>query len=400
MTPLSHIECIKIQRPRKKPVFVKPTKVTHPELFPGSKICEIRPIDLLDRLNLELGIIKVIQPDRIHRLLGTTDHHPIQKTMMVMRIRKIMEHLHEYIMVERRQSVFTISEIVEETKKGSKKYRSILDVRDNTIMKPWKTANEKYGISIKEGNESYFHEMNLFTKNTYLSSDLQMLHLNTINGRLRFNKQESKYKINSDEERTLATCTFCRLADPNTVNIEDDRHLYVDCPISKEVLTQICTKFSIQPALTDESYALFFNTNDYWLKLKYNLIFLIYRQYINNCRRFGNLPCKNLAVQIITNKIKLVFACNPADTNLLDGLLPLLECEAIDQLDILNIINNSNNKDDKVTILYSAQRRTGLLATPALAYLSNNLATGTRTRNIQLWLLKLNQPNPPAIQHA
>ena len=167
MTPLSHIECIKIQRPRKKPIFVKPTKASHPELFPGNKICEIRPMDLLDRLNLELGIIKVIQPERMHRLLGTTDSHPLQKTMIVMRVRKIMEHLHDYVMVERRQSVFTISEIVDETKKGSKKYRNILDVRDNITMKPWTTANEKYGISTKEGNESYFHEMNQFTKNKY-----------------------------------------------------------------------------------------------------------------------------------------------------------------------------------------------------------------------------------------
>ena len=273
LTPLSHIECIKIQRPRKTPIFVKPTKTSHPELFPGSRICEIRPIDLLDRLNLELGIIKVIQPERIHLLLGTTDSHPIQKTMMVMRIRKIMDHLHESIMVERRQSVFTISEIVEETKKGSKKFRNILDVKENTTMKPWKTANEKYGISSKEGNDTYFREMNLFTKNKYLSADLQMLHLNTINGRLRFNKQESKYKLNADGGRTLATCTFCRITDPDTGNIEDDRHLYVHCPTSKEVLTEICEKLSIPPALTDESFALFYNTDDYWQKIKYNLIF-------------------------------------------------------------------------------------------------------------------------------
>ena len=196
----------------------------------------------------------------------------------------------------------------------------------------------------------------------------------------------------------MATCTFCRIVDPDTANIEDDRHLNVACPISKEVLTQICAKLCIESTLTDESYALFFNTNDYWQKLKYNLIFLTYRQYLNNCIRYGNLPCKNLAIQLITNKLKLVFACNPSDTNLLDGLLPLLECEAINQSDILDIIYNSNNKDDKVTILYQAQRRTGLLATPALAFLSNNLATGTRTRNIQLWILKLNQINPPAIQ--
>ena len=171
-----------------------------------------------------------------------------------------MNTLHDYLLVERRQTTFTISEIVEGTKKGSKKFRNILDERNNTSVKPWTTANGKYDILAKQGNENYIQEMSLFTKNKYLSADLQMLHLNTIYGRLRFNKHESKYKLNNDGTRSLATC---RMTDQDTQNIEDDMHLYVDCPASKEVLTQICTKFSIQPALTDESYALFFNTNDY-----------------------------------------------------------------------------------------------------------------------------------------
>ena len=104
--------------------------------------------------------------------------------MATMRIRRIMVGLKDYLMVERRQITFPLSNIVEETKQGSRRYRDILDKNDELKVKPWISLNERFKISDKPGNETYFQNMGGFTRNKYLSSELQMLHLNAINGRL------------------------------------------------------------------------------------------------------------------------------------------------------------------------------------------------------------------------
>jgi hypothetical protein len=397
LTPLSLIECVSIQKPRNKRLMVKPTKASHPELFPDNKICEVCPIDLLDRLNLELGIIKMKQSEQIHRLLRTEDKHPTQKVMIILRIKKILATLNGQMVIERRKTISTVSDIIEETKKGSKKFRNIIDTNSKVIVKPWKTANEKYGILQKPEKANYFQEMSSFTKNKYLSSDLQMLHLNTINGRLRFNKQESRYKLNPEGQSVTSSCTFCTLNNRVNTPDEDSRHLYVDCPTSKLVLDNVCDKFLIPNTLPVEDFILYFKSDDQWLRLKYNLIFLTYRNYINRCRLFKNLPCKDFAIKLIGTKLKLVFACNPTDKYLFDGLLPILSCPAVDKSEILKLIRDSNCKDDRVHILYEAQKRTELLSTPVLEYMSNNLPIGTRLRKLQLYRMEQNKQTLPSI---
>ena len=99
----------------------------------------------------------------------------------------------------------------------------------------------------------------------------------------------------------------------------------------------------------------------------------------------------------IKNTFKLIFSGNPSDSDLTDGLLPLITCEALGAEEISNIVRNCNSKDDKVLLLYEAQRRTLQLETPALSYLTDSLVTGTSVRNIQLWL-NLQEANPEIFQ--
>ena len=98
------------------------------------------------------------------------------------------------------------------------------------------------------------------------------------------------------------------------------------------------------------------------------------------------MPDKLLAEVSIKNTLKLIISSNPFDSNLIEGLVPLLSCDAIRADEIRTFIRNSNCKDDVVYLLFNAQKRTGQIATPPLSYLANNLVTGTRVRNIQLWL--------------
>ena len=84
--------------------------------MPG-KICEITPLDLCDRLNLELGIVKLKPPAQIHELLGTQDLDQIRKTMIHLKMRKIIDTIKNSLVIERRDTVLSLVETVELTKK-------------------------------------------------------------------------------------------------------------------------------------------------------------------------------------------------------------------------------------------------------------------------------------------
>ena len=243
-------------------------KASHPELFPEGRICEIRPLDLLDRLNLELGIVKIVSNEQIQNVLGIGDQDNIRRSMATMHTRRIMVSLKNYLMVERKQITFPLPNIVEETKRGSRKYRDILDKNDGVRVKPWISLNERFGISDKPGNETFFQNMGGFSRCKYLRSELQMLHLNAINGRLRYNKSEAKYKRLDDGSRKSSDCTFCVLSGEQNPCMEDDTHLYYECAASREVLEHICEKFAIREQLQPEDVVIFINNKDPWMRLK------------------------------------------------------------------------------------------------------------------------------------
>ena len=397
LTPLSHIDCVSQPRPRGKESFIKPTKASHPELFPAGRICEARPLDFLDRLNLELGIVKIVSNEQIQNKLGIQDQDNTRKAMATMRTRRIMSCLKDLLMVERRQTIFPLSNIVEETKSGSRKYRDILDSNDNVKVKPWITLNEKFNIKDKPGNEHYFSNMGGLVRNKYLSAELQMLHLNTINGRLRFNKSEAKYKRLENGAMKNPGCTFCTLSNVENPDLEDDVHLYYNCPTSSMILSHICEKFGISETLKPEDVIIFNNHEDPWMRLKLNVILLSYRNYLNRSRRFRIIPDKLYAEMTIKNTLKLMISGNPFDSDLTEGLIPLIACDALGAEEISTIVRTCNSKDDKVILLYEAQRRTMQLETPALSYLTDHLVTGTCIRNIQLWL-NLQEANPTIFQ--
>ena len=97
--------------------------------------------------------------EAIQNTLGIQDQDNTRKAMAIMRTRRIMLCLKDLLMVERKQTIFPMSNIVEETKSGSRKYRDILDRNDAVRVKPWITMNDKFSITDKPGNEKYFFNM-------------------------------------------------------------------------------------------------------------------------------------------------------------------------------------------------------------------------------------------------
>ena len=87
--------------------------------------------------------------------------------------------------------------------------------------------------------------MGKLVKCKYLSADLQILHLNTINGRIRLNNVEAKYKRDGNGVLKLPFCTFCTLNENEAPEIENERHFYLECPISSEVLEHVQQTFAL-----------------------------------------------------------------------------------------------------------------------------------------------------------
>ena len=122
---------------------------------------------------------------------------------------------------------------------------------------------------------------------------------------------------------------------------------------------------------------------------------LLYRKYLNTCRKSNQLPNKNYLSSLIKSKLKLIISANPADNKLVEGFVPLISGNALPVEEIKELLETTNNKDDKLLILFDSQRRTRQLEIGAMEYLASSINTGTRMLNIQRRLIELNNVESP-----
>ena len=144
-----------------------------------------------------------------------------------------------------------------------------------------------------------------------------------------------------------------------------------------------------------EDILIFFDNEDEWLSLKVNIVMLLYRKYLNTCRKSNQLPNKNYLSSLIKSKLKLIISANPADNKLVEGFVPLISGNALPVGEIKEILETTNNKDDKILILFDSQHRTRQLEITAMEYLASSINTGTRMLNIQRRLIELNNVESP-----
>ena len=383
-TTLNLLNCVKKKGPKGKDLLSKPTKQSHPELFPAGKICEITPLDLCDRLNLELGIVKIKQANLIHDLLGTSSLDPIRKTMTILRIRKIIDTLKNSLVVERRDTVKSLVDTVALTKKGSKPFRKLLHMGDKTNVKPWETINNLYQISAKPGNDYFFARAYKFWRNKYLNLEQQKFHLFNINNRLRYNVHLSKYLKNEDGSYHDDKCTTCVLSGVLDAPRESGHHLYIDCFKAKEIATHIIDTFNLKHPIHEEEIIFFSNHDDYWERFKRNIIFLEFKIYLNKCRRSKTIPNKEDMIRAIQKCLLMIFTTNPIDKLLIDGLLPLVSGVGLSMEQTETILFRSNNSPTISKLMFESQRRNTFLATKtSLNLIVNSVGIGAVAKRIQ-----------------
>ena len=391
-TTLNLLNCIRKKGPKDKDIMSKPTKQSHPELFQARKICEITPLDLCDRLNLELGIVKIKQANLILDMLGTQSLDLIRKTMIILRIRKIIDTLKNSLVIERRDTVLSLVDTVAQTKKGSKPFRKLLHMGDKTNVKPWETINNLYQITTKPGNDYFFARAYKFWRNKYLNLEQQKFHLFNINNRLRYNVHLSKYLKNDDGTYHDDKCTTCVLSGVMDAARENGHHLYIDCFKAKEIATHIIETFNLQLPIHDEEIIFFSNHDDYWERLKRNIIFLEFKIHLNKCRRVKTIPNKEDVIRAIQKRLLMVFTTNPMDNSLIDGLLPLVSGVGLSREQTERILFRSNNSPTISKLMFESQRRNTFLATKTSSNLIvNSVGIGAVAKRIQTRFAKTMQ---------
>ena len=208
--------------------------------------------------------------------------------------------------------------------------------------------------------------------NKYLNLEQQKFHLFNINNRLRYNVHLSKYQKNEDDTYHDDKCTTCKLSGVLNIPRENGHHLYIECFKAKEITTHIIDTFNIQHPVHNEEIIFFSNHEDYWERLKRNIIFLEFKIHLNKCRRAKTIPNNEDMIRAIQKCLLMIYTTRPMDKSLIDGLLPLVTGVGLSKEQAERILFRSNNSP---TIMFESQRRNTFLATKT----SSNLIINSDT---------------------
>ena len=140
----------------------------------------------------------------------------------------------------------TIDAFFNSIKRGSKKFRIILDRGSENLSNP--TALRTV-ITFARLTDTVIPTVDCLTKCigtwrfNWLSNDFRnFLYLLRTNGLMLNNR------LNAFDQTVPVTCTFCRIIDRETAQRESFSHFFLDCPITNRLLSQWCLNFKPQVA--------------------------------------------------------------------------------------------------------------------------------------------------------
>ena len=103
----------------------------------------------------------------------------------------------------------------------------------NIINQPAETINTKWKISEKYNKEEYMKKTFGFWKVSFLPANLQNLHLQLINHKLKCNDQLKHFARDSNNVLVKGDCTFCTLNGIDSPEEENYKHIFLECNSSQ-----------------------------------------------------------------------------------------------------------------------------------------------------------------------
>ena len=246
-TPLDQLELI-IQRPATRTAKVKmakPTKTTHPFLFSRGKICEVTGAMLTTSDSLYTNN-QTLRPGPEIWVILQVDHLLfLRKCEILIQVKKLYQKLTENRTFKSTDEPVSLPEMFNKVKKGSQKYKNILQSNTEFIFAPKNTIEKTWKISEKPGRETFYKKAFSFWKNSILPSKIQLMLLKICNHQLKLNNQLKHFAVDESGVRIKPECTFCVIAQTTPLEPESYKHFFLECTHSLAALQPIATKYKI-----------------------------------------------------------------------------------------------------------------------------------------------------------
>ena len=85
--------------------------------------------------------------------------------MILQKIKNIYKTENKNRVIERKSMIMGLPDLYLSIKKGSKKFKKVLQKKNNLKVKPWLTIKDKWNISGKDERENYFQKVFSLWKN-------------------------------------------------------------------------------------------------------------------------------------------------------------------------------------------------------------------------------------------
>ena len=236
----------------------------------------------------------------------------------------------------------------------------------NPGNKPADTINTKWRISTKYDKDTYMKKTFGFWKVSFLPANLQNLHLQIINHKLKCNDQLKHFARNDNNERVKGDCTFCTLRGIENPEEENYKHIFLECASSQSVISAVAAKYNITMPDTEEEgekIIYFWPSEDKWGEIRLNTFFLIYKAYINACRLKKELPDQVALDRYIKNETRKIAASNPGNVDLVENMLPFWTENEITREETIEILQEYEGNEGKGRILMDVNKRSIIINT-------------------------------------
>jgi hypothetical protein len=254
-------------------------------------------------------------------------------------------------------------------KKGSQKYKTILQSNSEFTFAPKNTIEKIWKISEKPGRETFYKKAFSFWKNSILPSKIQLMLLKICNHQLKLNNQLKHFAVDESGIRIKPECTFCVIAQTTPTEPESYKHFFLECTHSLAALQPIAAKYKIPiPNLITkgELVLYYFPWDSYWDEIRINVFFAIYKYFLISCRARKKLPTPTNFEMTLRYECKYIIMTNPTNKNLTNNLLPLWTGKELTRMETLELLEEVEGRTEKGKLFKLSNKNTVVLKTKVM----------------------------------
>ena len=244
----------------------------------GLSIIKLTPADFLDNNRDVVSLAEFIR--RTHITISDLKYNKLRSIILTAKLTFQKTNKIE-------QKTDMVQNFCMRIKKGSKKFRKIIDIQNPLIVSPnMFTYSECTETIINSQNSGLLNE--LWCKN-YFGNSMKTFLFKLHNNILGINSRVAHFVRGHPN-----TCTFCDLQKVSLENPESITHLFFDCEIVETLLSQFYTWiFNHQRHINRSEYFIGFEMEDNNKKEILNIVNCIAKRYIWECKLRFTLPCIN-----------------------------------------------------------------------------------------------------------